>query len=258
MRAIKSAGERLLRGNGRGAEGTLDAARFDDIPDDGAERLFATDALIKAGMPAREALGKVRPGLTLAKYNPDEPRDERGRWTDGGGEQSTDDAPAESPMLQPVAATTTGATEADKEKFTDDHLADAQYWADKLHIPVENILGLTALESKWGKGPFVANGGNNYLSLYYPALYATGYAWNESHTVRMAVFASYSDCLRSFADRHGDLVGGISDPEEFAKVLQDAKLFGINPDDNSPMPDFVRGVSRTIQGFRARVARRKA
>jgi hypothetical protein len=61
-----------------------------------AFRLFLADRLIASGYPPRglcEALGFDLPE-GLAKYNPDEPRDDHGRWTTGGASGgSTGDAP---------------------------------------------------------------------------------------------------------------------------------------------------------------------
>ena len=48
--------------------------------------------------------------------------------------------------------------QAMKERFVDAHLADAQKAADQLGIPVENILGVSALESNWGDQPLCRSG----------------------------------------------------------------------------------------------------
>ena len=55
---------------------------------------------------------------------------------------------------------------AHAEKKAADDVADGflQIW---LGIPVENILGLSALESTWGEHRFAAQG-NNYFGIHYP------------------------------------------------------------------------------------------
>ena len=84
---------------------------------------------------------------------------------------------------------------AHAEKKAADDVADGflQIW---LGIPVENILGLSALESTWGEHRFAAQG-NNYFGIHYPAPFATGYVLSAGGT-RVAMFASYADSVRSF------------------------------------------------------------
>lgn len=263
VRAIKFAVHRLLKGDRAGAADALNAIRLGDVDEAGADRVAKAEALIASGLSPQSTLAQLLPAL--AKYSLDQPRvaagsSDGGQWTTGDtpndsikGEESTGDIPA----AVSVSSKTLEASEADKEKFTDDHLAAAQYWADKLHVPVENILGLSAFESGWGKGPFVVDGRNNFFSLYYPSPYGTGSRQNESGTVTLSTFASYDENLKSFAEQYGHLVQGISDPTEFATALQRAKRFGIIPSNGLNDPSFVPGVVKTINGFRSRVARRK-
>jgi hypothetical protein len=207
VRAIKAATHAMLAGRRDAAEDAPSAGQFGALDDAG------TDRLAKA-------------------FTPDEPRDDRGRWTDGGGckdiatgEPTRLPVADNAPTALPVNAVTP-ATDAEKEKFTDDHLADAQKLADKLHVPVENILGLSAFESGWGRKDFAAEG-NNYLGIHYPAPYATGYVTAAESKAKVATFASYGDCLESFFAKYGKLVDGVSDPQRFADILQNSKAFGI-------------------------------
>jgi flagellum-specific peptidoglycan hydrolase FlgJ len=141
-------------------------------------------------------------------------------------------------------------TQAKKERFVDAHLADAQKIADQLRVPVENILGLSALESTWGESRFAIQG-NNFFGIHYPAPYATGYIPAARSSARVATFASYADSLRSFVATAGSLVRGVSDPTEFAAALWTSGKFGVgNPAD---VPD----VTRTIRGLRSIVSRRR-
>ncbi|KIL98080.1 hypothetical protein CCC_01141 [Paramagnetospirillum magnetotacticum MS-1] len=149
-------------------------------------------------------------------------------------------------------------TPAMKERFADEHLADAQKVADRLNVPVENILGLSALEGGWGiNGRFAAEG-NNYFGLHYNKddPHASGYLLTTDGAVKVAKYPDYAASANAFADKFGHLVQGVQDPREFAKRLQNAGLFGINRD-GSKVPSYVGGVAGTITGFKNRLARRR-
>jgi hypothetical protein len=197
---------------------------------------------------ARQRLDLIQ-ALLKANFNPAEPRDERGRWTTDG---STPNTPA---GVELAGYTLAGATPEEKERFIDQHYAAAAKVAKELGVPVENILGLSALESGWGKDRFAQNGLNNYFSMHYPAPFASSYVWTLNGKVRMATFASYEDSLRSWANRYADLVRGISDPAEFAAALQDAGAYGINPD-GSKVQGFVQSTANTIIGIGRRLEHR--
>ena len=100
---------------------------------------------------APEGMAKLAEAAALQKANadwPEEPRDpsgipEGGRWTSDEGE-------AQDANIQPAAGQTSEVP-AKKERFVDAHLADAQKGADRLGVPVENILGLSALEFDLGR-----------------------------------------------------------------------------------------------------------
>jgi flagellum-specific peptidoglycan hydrolase FlgJ len=153
------------------------------------------------------------------------------------------------------AATPLNPIQAMKERFVDAHLADAQKAANRLNIPVENILALSALEWGWGRSSFAAQG-NNYFGIHYPAPYATGYIQAKRGPAKVATFASYADSLKSFVALSGSLVQGKSDPEAFAAALQNSGKFGMNPDTGAKVPTYVSGVAGTIRGLRAIVERR--
>ncbi len=134
--------------------------------------------------------------------------------------------------------------------------------ADELGVPVENILGLSALESGWGNGDFTAAhddrpAGNNYFSLHYPAPFATGYVKAKGSNSKVATFASYADSLRSFIAESGSTVRGISDPEAFARALQDSGKYGIDIDTGGKVRTYVSSTAATIRGLRPFVARRR-
>jgi len=136
--------------------------------------------------------------------------------SEGGGDEGADFEPA---------AYRGDDTQAKKERFVDAHLADAQKIADQLGVPVENIIGVSAVESGWGESRFAADG-SNYFGLHYPAPYATGYLVARDGGAKVATFASYADSLRSFAVISGSLVHGVTDPSGFAAVCRTAASSG--------------------------------
>ena len=156
--------------------------------------------------------------------------------------------------VQPAAAQTNN-NGARKQRFVDAHLADVEKGAEQLGVPVENILGLSALESTWGEHRFAAQG-NNYFGIHYPALFATGYVLSAGGT-KVATFASYADSLRSFTAISGSIVQGKRDPKAFAAALQNSGKFGIDIRTGAKLPGYVGDVAGTIRGIRSIVARRR-
>lgn len=189
----------------------------------------------------------------LAKENPewaDEPRvpagnPDGGQWTDEDASAAGDEAPA----IRPAAAQV-DETQARKERFVDAHLADTIKLAERLGIPVENILGLAALESRWGEARF-AREGNNFFGIHYPAPFATGYLQARGGPAKVATFASYADSLRSFETIAGSVIRDVKDPREFAAALWQSGKFGVGN------PTYVRDVASTIRGLRPVVSRRR-
>ena len=193
----------------------------------------------------------------LAKDNPDwedEPRVPAGN--PDGGQWTTEDGADEGADIQPAAAQV-DETQARKERFVDAHLADAQETADRLRVPVENIIGLSAVESGWGRARFAVQG-NNLFGIHYPARYATGYLPARRSTVRVATFTSFADSLRSFTAIAGSLVRGISNPSEFGAALQNSGKFGIDTVTGQKKPDYVPELAATIRGLRPIISRRRA
>jgi RHS repeat-associated protein len=136
------------------------------------------------------------------------------------------------------------------------HREDAERVAKELHTTTANILGLSALESGWGQGPFVINGGNNFFGMHYsaknPPALSTGPI--PGHKVQMAQYASYADSAESFAlSKGGKLVTNITDASSFAKKLQDAGLYGIDPDTGNKVKSYVGDVAVTISGLAIRL-----
>jgi hypothetical protein len=218
---------------------------------------LACISLVRMQLPplpsAGHALAMAKADGLVGKYNPDledEPRvpagnPDGGQWTSEGGDTGDDASP-----IVPAAARV-DETQAKKERFVDAHFADAQTGADQLGVPVENILGLSALESQWGEHPFAAKG-NNFFGIHYPAPFATGYLpARDNPRVRVATFASYADSLRSFVARYGSIVQGLADPTDFAAALWNSGKFGVGN------PTYVSDVARTLRGLRSIVSRRR-
>jgi hypothetical protein len=219
--------------------------------------VLAGISLLRMQLPplpsARHARVMAAADDTLIKDNPDwenEPRipagnPDGGQWTaeDGGG-VGVDNA-----QIVPAAAQI-DETQARKERFVDEHLADTQKTADRLGTPVENILGIAALESTWGEARF-AREGNNFFGVHYPAPFATGYLQALRGPAKVATFASYADSLRSFEAVAGSLVQRVQDSTEFAAALWNSGKFGVGN------PTYVQDVAATIRGLRPIVSRRR-
>jgi hypothetical protein len=221
---------------------------------------LACISLLRMQLPplpsARHARNMAKGDGLLVKDNPDwedEPRVPAGNRD--GGQWTTEDGGDGDAQVQPAAARTDEA-QARKERFVDAHLADAQRVADQLGVPVENILGVAAVESTWGESRFAIQG-NNLFGVHYPAPFATGYLPAQRSRVRVATFASYADSLRSFAEIARSSVRGVTDPSDFAAALQNSGKFGIDPLTGAKEPSYVPNASATIRGLRPIVARRR-
>jgi flagellum-specific peptidoglycan hydrolase FlgJ len=204
-----------------------------------------------------QGMAKLAQAAALRKDNPnwaEQPRNpagipERGQWTSDEGGESEDTA------VQSVASQTNDVR-AKKERFVDAHLDNAKIAADQLGVPVENILGLSALESTWGEHRF-ANQGNNYFGIHYPAPFANGYMLTKDGRTKIATFANYAESLKSFVAISGSIVQAKRDPEAFATALQNSEKFGMHRNTGAKVPTYVGDVARTIRGIRFILARRR-
>ncbi len=176
-------------------------------------------------------------------YNPNEPRDERGRWTsDGSGAHDTDGGPI-------LVADRNDETYLRKERFVAAHLGEAAFWAKQIEVPVENFLGLSALESGWGEKP-IATDDKNFFGIHAPAVFSIGARQaKDNPNVWIAQFPSYGASAGSFIQRAGNLIRKISDPTEFARRLQDSGKFGVDKHGHK-VPDYVEDVASTIVKLR--------
>jgi hypothetical protein len=131
------------------------------------------------------------------------------------------------------------------------HGAEALTAANRIGSTEAIILGLSALESGWGTGPYVVNGRNNYFSQHAPAPGSNGSITQNGNT--MATYASYLASALGFdASSSGQLIANITNASRAASVLQDAGKYGINRD-GSKAPNFVKEVTNTINGLAIRI-----
>ncbi|AUV04227.1 glucosaminidase domain-containing protein [Phytobacter ursingii] len=103
--------------------------------------------------------------------------------------------------------------------FVTQHRVEAAVIAQKLCLPVENILGLAAEETQYGQGR-IASTYNNYFSMHAPAPGQLSDApVSGTSKVRVAVYSSFLQSGESFAARFGKAVMGKRDPQAFAQAL---------------------------------------
>jgi hypothetical protein len=229
------------------------------------ERAQACIHAVQLAFPqiAPEGMAKLAHAAALQKDNPnwaDEPRvpggnPGGGEWANGGeegdvGGRDADVQPVTLPTtdvnVRPAAAQTSDV-QARKERFVDAHLGDSQAAADRLGVPVENILGISAIESTWGTSRFAIEG-NNYFGIHYPAPYAIGYMQAKKGPAKVATFASYADSLKSFVAISGSLIQGKSDPQAFAATLQNSGKFGVY-ENGAKVPTYVPKAPQPFAGF---------
>ncbi|NHZ67026.1 glucosaminidase domain-containing protein [Massilia genomosp. 1] len=91
--------------------------------------------------------------------------------------------------------------------------------AERLEVPIENILGLAAQESQYGKGR-IAVDLKNYFSMHAPAPLQIGAEHpKDNKKIKVAKFSKFKDCAESFESRFGHAVKGKTDPLAFAQAL---------------------------------------
>ena len=128
-----------------------------------------------------------------------------GEFTSGPNGARTSSTTAFSSQKGPPSA------KSDAQNFIDAHQKDAAIIAANLNVPTENILGLSGIESFWGKGPFARY--NNFFSQH--AGKKVPFQMDSILTAqaqKMATFRSYLDSGRAFSALYGNSVRGIADP----------------------------------------------
>jgi hypothetical protein len=197
----------------------------------------------------------------LVKFSPHWDREIRnpkgetigGRWTDGGGGAPNAAAPSaradqSGGGIEQRVALQEDPTQAKKRRFVEAHIVDAQKAANKLHVPVEYILGISALESGWGEER-LPKATNNYFGIHYPSPRAIGFELSKKPPhAKISKFLSYGDGANEFADRFAHIISGIRDPQQFASILQRRAKFGINAD-GTFVSDYPSRVAATIRSL---------
>jgi RHS repeat-associated protein len=153
--------------------------------------------------------------------------------------------------VAPPANNGKGCNATGAVSFIHAHQADAATIANQLGVPVQNVLGLSGIESQWGTSN-AALQANNFFGLHggANAPFATG-VWYTSGGVAMSSFPSYLASGQSFAAQYGSFVRGVTNPTAFAQALVKA---GFNPG-KLPLgnPNFVRDTAATINATAGRM-----
>jgi Mannosyl-glycoprotein endo-beta-N-acetylglucosaminidase len=153
--------------------------------------------------------------------------------------------------LPQTLAPNNGCNARQAVNFIQTHEADAATVAQQLNVPTQNILGLSGIESQWGRSN-AATEANNFFGLHggANAPFATG-VWYTSGGVAMSSFPSYLTSAQSFAAQYGNSVQGIANPTAFAQALVNA---GFNPG-KLPYgnPNFVPDTAGTINATAGRM-----
>jgi len=174
-----------------------------------------------------------------------------GEWTDGDAGDRPQQGGGEA-QLSPAAFT--GATPADKRAFVQNYYVAASRVAKQLNVPVENILGIAALGSSWGKSRFALDN-KNLFGMEFPSPPAKTYTLagkpkKDGTYAKVSKFETFGDSFLAFAIRYKSLVQGVSDPEKFAAILQDRASFGRDMDTGAPVKSYVADVAGTIRRLR--------
>jgi len=168
-----------------------------------------------------------------------------GEFTSGPNGTSTASTKAQKSGKEPLRE------KSDAQKFIDAHQKDAVIIASSLNVPTENILGLSGLESFWGKGPFAKY--NNFFSQHADKMvpFQTGTILTAQGQ-KMATFRSYIDSGRAFAALYGNAVRGIADPHAFAQALIKVRFNSGNAKTGGN-PNFASSTASTIYSTKRRM-----
>ncbi|MBV8939647.1 MAG: glucosaminidase domain-containing protein [Alphaproteobacteria bacterium] len=214
-------------------------------------RFYHKAAQMEARLQAMEAEFGYKYNSKSHKFNPY--HDDLGRFTfgpgGGGNADGVTDADRKNPRFQGMTD-----TQIKKQKFVDAHLAVAEKGAQQLNVPVQNLLGLSALESGWGVGDRFASEGNNFFGLHYPAPFSGSPMYAALSGAPVATFANYEASMNSFIVSDGNIIRGISDPTAFAEALQNSGKFGINRN-GTAVSTYVPNMVSTIHGLSSYIAR---
>jgi hypothetical protein len=168
-----------------------------------------------------------------------------GEFTSGPNATSTASTETQKSIKEPPRE------KSDAKKFIDAHQNETAIIAASLNVPTENILGLSGIESFWGKGSFAKY--NNFFSQHAgkKVPFQTGTILTAQGQ-RMATFRSYLDSGRAFAALYGNAVRGIVDPHAFAQALIKARFNSGNAKTGGN-PNFTSSTASTIYSTKRRM-----
>jgi RHS repeat-associated protein len=140
------------------------------------------------------------------------------------------------------------------------HLAEAAAMAAQLNVPVENILGLSGLESQFGDSR-IAREDNDFFGLHtfppssgkqLPGQIGVDTAHgtvNDKNPVYLPIFADpgFANSGAAFAQTKGGLVQGMADPVKFLTILHNKGGYGVG------RSGYVGDVNSVIARFRNRL-----
>lgn len=183
------------------------------------------------------------PECAICQDVPDSP----GCIGDGDGSDPSEPAAPAPPSPPPCAQ--------GYQNWINAHGADAASVAKSSGTTEAEILGISALESGWGTGPFVGNGQNAFFNLEVvatatnpnPGLLPFSTGWSipsRAPNVRVATYSSYLTSAQSFAAVEGSLINGVTNATAFATILQQQAKFGIGP--NGPVASFIPDLTSII------------
>jgi len=142
-----------------------------------------------------------------------------------------------------------------EQKFVDAHLATFEKGAEKLDVPVENLIALSAEESSWGRSD-AALDDMNFFGLHATVPLQIGSRpATKNPDVDIAMFKNFEDSMNSFIQSKGHLVEGISDPTAFAWALQNNGRFGIDTDNDTQVPTYVSDIVRIAKSLPGKIAK---
>ncbi len=128
------------------------------------------------------------------------------------------------------------------------HKADTVDIAAGLRTTLQNVLGLAAFESDFGRNRNTLIG-NNYFSLMTtkdePLPGQIGLLMSQAdQNLGVAKFQDYLSCAKAFAQTIGQFIVGEPDPARFASIIQTRGKFGINV--RGPLPTYVEELTNVI------------
>jgi hypothetical protein len=127
--------------------------------------------------------------------------------------------------------------------------------AADLRTTIQNILGLAAFESDFGRSRFATHGNNLFglsTSKDKPLPGQIGIMLNQANPDQgMSMFPDYLTSANAFAQTKGQLIKGETEPAKFASILQNRGQFGLVF--NRPLATYVEDLTKVIHEIAIRL-----